>query len=271
MDSPRGDGRVPGVKRRWGRIHIGCSGWNYKSWRGAFYPPRLPASKWLHHYAQRFDTVELNNSFYRLPKEETFRSWREQVPERFIFAVKASRFLTHMKRLRDPEEPLTRLFARTTGLGSQLGPVLYQLPSNFRMDLERLRGFLEVLPGGVRHVFEFRDPTWYVADTFAALERHGATLCLHDKAGSEVMQLEVGSFLYVRFHGTDGRYHGSYADEVLTSWAERLVTTAATGRDAYAYFNNDPHADATRNAATLHGLVDTLLRRHGARSPDGHR
>jgi uncharacterized protein YecE (DUF72 family) len=248
------------------QLRIGCSGWNYKSWKGRFYPADMPASQWLRYYLSIFDTVEVNNTFYRLPDAETFAGWRQQTPASFVMAVKASRFLTHMKRLRDPEEPLERLFARARELGPRLGPVLYQLPANVHLDLSRLETFLRALPLRpvkrsrhlLRHVIEFRHPSWYVADTYQLLEAHGVALCLHDKAGSAIASPAIGPFVYVRFHGTNGHYHGSYDMAALTSWACRLTELWRDGRNVYAYFNNDPEAIATRNARTLRSLVDQL-------------
>jgi uncharacterized protein YecE (DUF72 family) len=233
-------------------VRVGCSGWNYKSWRNRFYPARLPTSQWLRFYTSHFDTVEVNNTFYRLPEQSTFAAWRAQVPAGFLFAVKASRFLTHMKRLRDPEEPLDRLFSRA----SALGPVLYQLPAQFTRDLDRLDHFLQALPRKVnstrlRHVMEFRDPSWYVADTFDLLDRRGVALCLHDKQGSNIDGPFVGPFVYVRFHGTSGHYHGSYGSAQLDHWARRLAEHAHDGKAVFAYFNNDPDAVAVANATSL--------------------
>lgn len=248
---------------------IGCSGWNYKSWRGSFYPATLAARHWLPYYARHFDTVEVNNTFYRLPEMATFTAWREATPARFLMAVKASRYLTHLKRLRDPEEPVARLFERAAGLGTRLGPVLYQLPGAFRRDLDRLAAFLRILPrhcvvagrqGPVRrrltHVVEFRDPSWYVSETFDLLAGAGVSLCLHDKAGSAIQEPLVGRAVYIRFHGASGHYHGSYQDSVLARWAARLRELVADGRPVYAYFNNDPEAAAVRNALTLRRLVE---------------
>ena len=238
---------------------VGCSGWNYKSWKGEFYPPELPSSRWLKYYAERFDTVEINNTFYRLPEASTFAAWAKQAPPPFLMAVKASRFLTHMKRLRDPAEPLDRLFSRAAALGSRLGPVLYQLPGNFHRDLERLDAFLQALPRSIapgarrrlQHVMEFRHPSWYVSETYQLLAANDVAMCLHDKAGSEIAAPAVGPFVYVRFHGTSGHYHGSYDDRALRRWASRLAEQWRTKKDVYAYFNNDPHAVATRNASSL--------------------
>src|SRR5688572_6733391 len=187
-----------------GAARVGCSGWQYKHWRGEFYPDDLPASRWFEHYASVFDTVEINNTFYRLPEEQTFAAWAARAPPRFLFAVKASRFLTHMKKLKDPEEPLDRLFSRMRPLGRHLGPVLYQLPPGWKLDKERLEVFLRALPAGVRHVLEFREPGWYGDDVSALLERYGVARCVHDMKGSATGMERVGPFVYVRFHGAAG-------------------------------------------------------------------
>ena len=224
------------------RPRIGCSGWNYKGWRGEFYPLGLPSSRWLDYYASMFDTVEINNTFYRLPEKSTFECWKRQTPPGFVVAVKASRFLT---------------------LGPRLGPALYQLPPNFfrnDVNVERLEIFLRAMPRRinrrvVHHVFEFRHPSWYVDETFHLLERHNATLCLHDKRGSAIFEPFAGPIVYVRFHGTSGHYAGSYPDERLERWATVLASQWRAGRPIYAYFNNDPGAVATENAQTLRRLV----------------
>jgi uncharacterized protein YecE (DUF72 family) len=247
------------------RLRIGCSGWNYKSWRGRFYPADLPPAGWLRFYVAHFDTVETNATFYRLPARETFASWREQTPDGFVMAIKASRYLTHLKRLLDPAEPVARLFEHAAGLGARLGPVLYQLPASLHRDPDRLARLLEVLPAQlqlddgtavpIQHVFEFRHPSWYVDDTVVRLAEHGATLCLHDMAGSAIDAAGVGPFTYVRFHGAAGKYHGSYRDDVLAGWARRLAAEWRAGRDVYGYFNNDPDAVATRDARRLRDLI----------------
>ncbi len=165
-------------------VRIGCSGWQYRHWRGSFYPAELPQARWFEFYASRFDTVELNNPFYRLPERETFARWREAAPAGFLYAVKASRYLTHMKKLKDATEPLERMFDRVRALGPRLGPVLYQLPPRWTRDDERLEGFLQLIPSDVPQAVEFRDPSWYAEKTFDALQRHGVALCLHDMQGS---------------------------------------------------------------------------------------
>jgi uncharacterized protein YecE (DUF72 family) len=262
---------------------IGCSGWNYKSWRGHFYAPELAASKWLPHYASIFDTVEVNSTFYRLPDAATFAGWRAQTPRNFLMAVKASRYLTHLKRLRDPQEPVARLFERAQTLGPRLGPVLYQLPGNFHRDIDRLEEFFRALPASiplgpsgrrrrrVQHVMEFRHPSWYEPETYALLERYGVSLCLHDKRGSEIMGPRVGPIVYVRFHGTSGHYFGSYDRSALREWAVRLADYVEAGLAVYAYFNNDPNATAVDNALVLREELNRLLfpRRSASRRQSG--
>lgn len=239
-----------------GRARIGCSGWEYKHWRGDFYPVELPRTSWFRHYAATFDTVEINNTFYRLPEEHTFARWGACAPRRFLYAVKASRFLTHMKKLKDPEEPLDRLFTRMAPLGPHLGPVLYQLPPGWKLDRPRLEHFLQALPRGVRHVIEFREPSWYSEEVRPLLERHRVALCLHDMQGSATGRERVGPFVYVRFHGATGHYGGSYSDDRLRSWADWLAEQQAAGTDVYAYFNNDVGGHAPRNAVTLRRFLE---------------
>ena len=236
-------------------VRIGCSGWQYKHWRGDFYPADVPTTRWFDYYAARFDTVEINNTFYRLPEEATFARWAEHAPRRFLFAVKASRFLTHMKKLKDPEEPVERLFSRMRPLGSHLGPVLYQLPPGWKLDKDRLEHFLQVLPKGVQHVLEFREPTWYVDDVSALLDRYRVARCLHDMKGSATGMARVGPFVYVRFHGAGGTYTGAYPEERLERWAEWLDAQRRSGAPVYAYFNNDVGGHAPRDAVTLRRLL----------------
>ena len=238
------------------RLRAGCSGWQYKHWRGDFYPADVPVGRWFEHYAARFDTVEINNTFYRLPEASTFARWSERAPRGFLFAIKASRFLTHMKKLKDPEEPLARLFERMRPLGRHLGPVLYQLPPGWKLDRERLEHFLQALPRGGRHVFEFREPSWYADDVSALLERYGVARCLHDMRGSATGMERVGPFVYVRFHGAGGTYTGAYPRERLDRWASWLDEQRRSGCEIYAYFNNDVGGHAPRDAAVLRRLLE---------------
>jgi uncharacterized protein YecE (DUF72 family) len=247
-------------------IRIGCSGWQYAHWRGDFYPAGLPATRWLFHYAETFDTVELNNSFYRLPSPEAFRRWRERTPAGFLFAVKASRYLTHLKKLKDPVDPLARFFEAARELGPKLGPILYQLPPRFPANPERLDTFLHALPHGFKHVLEFRDPTWHTPDILEALHSAGVALCLHDMRGSATGRLRVGPFVYVRFHGVT-RYGGRYDDDRLASWAAWLDGEHRAGRDVFAYFNNDVGGHAPRDAARLRAMTAALRGRAGEGPP----
>lgn len=243
-----------------GRVRVGCSGWQYKHWRGNFYPADLPQKRWLEHYASQFDTVEINNTFYRLPEAATFAEWAGRAPRDFVFAAKASRFLTHMKKLKDADEPLDRFFSRARWLRKTLGPVLYQLPPGWRFDLARLEYFLQLLPRGVRHVLEFREPTWYSDEVYSLVSQHGVAVCVHDMPGSASGRLRIGPFVYVRFHGATARYDGNYADDQLESWADWLASAAAEGVDGYAYFNNDIGGHAPRNALTLRHLLERRAR-----------
>ena len=244
-------------------IRIGCSGWHYDDWRGRFYPPDLPPARWLQAYADRFDCVEINNSFYRLPEKATFAGWRAQVPSRFLFAVKASRYLTHIRRLREPSPPLKRLLTRVQPLGTALGPLLYQLPPRWIPDRERLRTFLGALPrtamiGGrrrrLRHVVEFRDPRGYDPEVLDLLRRHHVSLCVHDMPGSTPPRVVTGPLVYLRLHGYRARYGGSYPKPVLREWAAWL-TDAASRTPALVFFNNDIGGRAVANAETLRELL----------------
>ncbi|HWT12116.1 MAG TPA: DUF72 domain-containing protein [Allosphingosinicella sp.] len=241
-------------------IRIGCSGWNYKHWRDLFYPKGLPAKRWFAFYAEHFDTVEINNSFYMLPKAETFAKWRDQAPPGFRYAVKANRFLTQAKKLKECAEPLERMMAPVRHLGDRLGPILYQLPPRFRINLERLEEFLELVPRDATSVFEFRDRSWYVAETLALLERHGASLCVHDMPGSASERCAVGPVAYVRFHGTEGKYWGRYSDRALLGWTDWIVAEARAGRPVWCYFNNDIHGHAIDDAQTLKAMVAQAAR-----------
>jgi uncharacterized protein YecE (DUF72 family) len=236
-------------------IHIGCSGWNYRHWRGAFYPATLAMKHWFAFYAAQFDTVEINNSFYRLPTAHTFDGWRIQAPPGFRYAVKANRFITQAKKLKDCEEPLARMIAPTRHLGVTLGPILYQLPPVLRINLERLEAFLRLLPADLTHVFEFRDTSWYTDATLALLDRFGAGFVAHDFPEKASPRWAAGRVAYVRFHGGVGKYYGRYSDEALLSWSDWLAGEAQAGRSAWAYFNNDIGAAAIDDAMTLKAML----------------
>jgi uncharacterized protein YecE (DUF72 family) len=239
-------------------IRIGCSGWNYKHWRETFYPKGLPISRWFQFYAEHFDTVEINNSFYRLPAPETFAKWRDQAPPSFCYTVKANRYITQAKKLLDPEEPLERMMRSVRHLRDRLGPILYQLPPSLALNLERLDQFLAALPKDVTSVFEFRHKSWYVPETYALLDRHGASFCAHDMKGSASERISVGRIAYIRFHGGTGKYRGRYSDRRLLSWANWMLEQSKAGRPVWAYFNNDIDADAIHDAQTLKSMVGQL-------------
>jgi uncharacterized protein YecE (DUF72 family) len=241
------------------RIRIGCSGWEYRHWRGDFYPRDVPKSHWLEYYAQHFDTVELNGTFYRLPDLATFEAWRGRVPPGFRFAVKASRYLTHNRRLQEPSEPLNRLWTRALHLRGRLGPMLYQLPPRWRLDIDRLNTFLEALPPRRRQAIEFRDPSWHDSSVYALLHRHRIALCLHDMPQAKSPAEPIGPFVYVRFHGRAGTYGGRYPDGVLDRWADRLAEWKADGLSAWVYFNNDVGGNAPRDAVRLQERLERAL------------
>jgi uncharacterized protein YecE (DUF72 family) len=238
------------------QLHIGTSGWHYKHWLGKFYPPRFPPAKMLSWYAREFHTVEINNSFYRLPDEKTFEKWKQSVPLGFLFAVKASRYLTHIKRLKDPEDSIELFLSRAKHLGSTLGPVLFQLPPNLKADTARLEHFMNALPKRHRYVFEFRDESWLTTKVYELLRRYNAALCLHDWRELPWPAELTANFTYIRFHGSGTRYGGNYSDEVLRKWAERIRAWKGTLSDVFIYFNNDAQGYAIANARTLRAMLE---------------
>lgn len=240
-------------------IRIGCSGWHYKHWVGKFYPERMPASKMLEFYLQHFETVELNNSFYKLPEANTFACWRDATPRDFVFAVKGSRFITHNKKLKDPENALERFLPRAEALGGKLGPILFQLPPKWRINLERLEEFLSVLPRYHRYTFEFREPSWETEKTYEILRRYNAAYCIYELAGYHTPLHVTADWAYVRLHGPGGKYQGSYSTQSLRTWADRIYRWSQQLRAIYVYFDNDDSAYAAHNAIELQRLVDERL------------
>ena len=237
-------------------IHIGTSGWHYKHWVGTFYPPKLPPSKMFAFYQQYFDTVELNNSFYRLPTVEAFRAWRDAAPDNFCFAVKGSRFLTHNKKLKEPEQALQNLLPRAEILGEKLGPILFQLPPKWKVNIERLELFLQALPKHHRYAFEFREPSWNRDEVYAVLRQHNAAYCIYELAGFQSPILLTADFTYIRLHGPGGKYQGCYAEENLREWADRIAHWSRELRAIYVYFDNDDSGFAPRNALELKQLIE---------------
>jgi uncharacterized protein YecE (DUF72 family) len=230
-------------------VWIGTSGWQYRDWRGPFYPGGLSQRAWYESYGERFATVESNNAFYHLPERRIFESWAERSPADFVMAVKVSRYLTHILRLRDPDEPVERFVTRVRGLGPKLGPVLIQLPPQFRRDRDRLARTLDRFPAEFRVAVEFRHESWFVDEIRDLLTDHGAALCLADRRGVLTPPWRTTNWTYLRFH--EGRAHPrpSYGDAALAGWADRLAAQWAPDEDAWVYFNNDPHAAAPHDAA----------------------
>jgi uncharacterized protein YecE (DUF72 family) len=236
-------------------IRIGTSGWHYPHWRGPFYPADLPPAEMLAYYAQRLDTVEVNNSFYRLPEKDTFVAWRDTTPADFLFAVKASRYITHMKKLKDPEQPVAAILERIRLLEHKLGPLLFQLPPRWRANVPRLRAFLATLPAGLRYTFEFRDPTWFVPEVYDLLAEHDAALCIHDFRGHESPKMVVTGWVYIRLHGPEVGYQGRYTTQQLADWAGAISACARQGLDIYCYFNNDMAGYAVSEALELQAML----------------
>jgi uncharacterized protein YecE (DUF72 family) len=230
-------------------VFVGTSGWQYRDWRPAFYPARLAQKDWLVHYADRFRTVEVNNTFYRLPPTQVFAGWRYRTPEDFVVAPKLSRYLSHVRRLADPEEPVRRFLERTEGLGPKLGPVLLQLPPTLRADRARLAEVLALWPPTVRLAFEPRHESWLTDETCALLADHGVALCLADRGGRPLGPLwRTADWGYVRLHEGTARPRPCYGRSALARWAERVAERWAPEADVYVFFNNDARCCAVEGA-----------------------
>jgi uncharacterized protein YecE (DUF72 family) len=244
---------LPGVAT--GTIHIGTSGWHYRHWVGPFYPPGMPASRYLRYYANHFAAAEINGSFYRMPSEKTLAAWRDAVPDDFRFAAKASRFITHAKKLALPIQQYERFFDGIGTLGRKLGPILFQLPPRWCVNRERLAAFLEALPTCYRYAFELREPSWLDPGIYALLEKHGAALCLYHLAGFESPIEVTTDFVYVRLHGPGGKYQGTYPGAALRTWADRIRGWSAEGRNVWCFFDNDQSGYAAKDALRLQAML----------------
>jgi len=234
-----------------GSAWIGTSGWHYPHWAGGFYPEDTPAKAYLAYFSGFFETTEINSTFYRLPTEETLRGWVEQTPPGFVFACKASQYITHRKKLKDPRQSLSLFLERIAILGDKLGPILFQLPPRWRPNPARLEEFLEALPRDQRYTFEFRDPRWSEPEVMRLLERYRSALCCYDLGGTSSLIRVTADFVYIRLHGPGARYQGSYGDACLADWAARIAAWQASGLDVYCYFDNDERAYAPCNALSL--------------------
>jgi uncharacterized protein YecE (DUF72 family) len=238
-------------------IVVGTSGWQYRSWRGRFYPDGLPQRLWLERYAEEFPTVEINNAFYRLPERRTFEQWRSRTPESFCFAVKMSRYLTHIKRLREPEEPVARFLEHASGLGAKLGPVLLQLPPSLRADADVLDAVLARFPRHIKVAVEPRHRSWWSAEIRKTLESRGAALCWADRLGRPITPLwRTADFGYLRMHEGRAQPRPRYGRRALASWRDRIRDCYGTAT-VYVYFNNDPNGAAIEDARALTAMAAT--------------
>lgn len=235
-----------------GRCYVGTSGYQYEHWRGVFYPEGLPKRRWFEHYASVFDTVEINNTFYRLPEASVFEEWEAAAPGGFTFALKYSRFGSHRKKLKDPEQHVPNMVDRARKLRGKLGPILVQLPPRWHADAERLETFAKALPKTIRWAFEFRDPSWLAPPVLDVLRKRKCALCIHDALPDHPKEV-TADWAYVRFHG-DG-YAGSYSKSELRRWGRQMRAWTQDGLDVYVYFNNDAEGHAVQNARTLRELV----------------
>lgn len=235
-----------------GRARIGTSGYQYDHWRGTFYPEELPRARWFEHYARHFDAVEINNTFYRLPSAATFKAWRDAAPRGFLYALKFSRYGSHMKCLKSPAATIAKFVRPASGLKDHLGPILVQLKPRWSVDVDRLRRFLE-RTRGTRWAVEFRDRSWLCGPVFDLLRKHNAALCVHDMLDDHPYEI-TADWVYLRFHGD--HYRGSYSPQFLADLAARIAGHLADGLDVFAFFNNDAEGQAARNALDLKSFLD---------------
>ena len=235
-------------------IHIGTSGWNYKHWKGPFYPEDLTSRDWLKFYAKQLHTVEINNTFYKLPKKKVFEKWRDTVSPPFIFAVKAGRYITHMKKLKDPDQSLRNFLPRVEALGDKLGPILFQLPPHWHFNLERLKSFFQALPRDFRYTFEFRDSSWWREEVYNILKNYGAAFCIFEMADMHSPRQVTADFVYVRLHGPGDAYQGKYDKRTLAGWAGAFSSWVRQGKEIFCYFDNDEKGYAAENALSLQDM-----------------
>ncbi|HEV2469601.1 MAG TPA: DUF72 domain-containing protein [Candidatus Sulfotelmatobacter sp.] len=237
------------------RVWIGTSGWHYKHWKGNFYPEKISGDAMLPYYAARLNSVELNNSFYRLPTEQAVETWVRQTPPDFLFSLKASRYITHLRKLLKPEDSIARFMTVAEGFGEKLGPILFQFPATWRINDERLQEFLRVLPPKRKYAFEFRHSSWHTAEVRQTLAKFNAAVCVFEIAGSRCPVDVTADFVYIRLHGPGKAYQGKYSDEALAWWAEKIQNWAAQGLEVFIYFDNDQAGFAAQNAVALCNAV----------------
>jgi uncharacterized protein YecE (DUF72 family) len=237
------------------KIHIGTSGWHYDHWKGPFYPENLSSEEMLPHYADYLQTVEINNTFYHLPQKATLKRWKDAVPADFIFAIKGSRYITHMKKLKDPSGGVPALLEVIRVLGKKMGPILFQLPPRWRINLKRLDTFLHFLPRDFRYVFEFRDSSWFTDGTYGTLGKWGAAFCIYHLAGQLSPKEVTTDFVYIRLHGPKGAYKGQYERKTLSGWAGAFSSWQRQGKEIFCYFDNDQGGYAAQDALRLQKML----------------
>jgi uncharacterized protein YecE (DUF72 family) len=237
------------------KVKFGTSGWRYDDWNEIFYPKDLADEEKLKFFAKKFNTVEINNTFYNLPKKNVFANWKDRVPDNFVFAVKASRYITHMKKLTDPKSIIKDFFENVSGLGKKIGPILFQLPPFWKENFERLKKFLQVLPKQHKYVFEFRDKSWYKDEIFKLLKDKNIALCVHDHQDGPSPKILTADFSYFRFHGPGGSYRGKYSKTRLKKFAEIIKKWKNQGINIFCYFNNDFKGNAIENAGQLKKMI----------------
>jgi len=237
------------------KVKFGTSGWMYDDWNEIFYPKDLADEEKLGFFAKKFNTVEINNTFYNLPEKKVFERWNSQVPENFIFSVKASRYITHLKKLSDPELIIKDFFENVSGLGKKIGPILFQLPPFWKVNSERLKKFVRILPKKFKYVFEFRDASWYKYEIFQLLKNKNIALCVHDHRDGPSPKILTADFSYFRFHGPGGSYQRKYSKKRLEKHAEIIEKWKNQGIDVYCYFNNDYKGNAIENAGQLKKMI----------------
>ncbi|HSS95972.1 MAG TPA: DUF72 domain-containing protein [Terriglobales bacterium] len=242
-------------------VHIGTSGWHYQHWKGTFYSSDIKPEAMLRAYVQHFGSVEINNSFYRLPTTEAVKSWVKQTPGNFVFTVKASRYITHNRKLKYPKESLAKFLAMAKGFGKKLGCILFQLPPGWNVNADRLAEFLEALPTRFRYAFEFRNESWQTASVMRLLTKYNAAFCIFELNGFRSAATPTADFVYVRLHGPGNAYQGEYSEASLREWARKIESWKMQMRDVYFYFDNDQAGYAARNALTLGSLVGLDLTR----------
>ncbi len=238
------------------KIHIGTSGWHYQHWKGPFYPRDLPDKEMLQFYVQHFQTAEINNSFYRIPGKKTLEQWSRTAGKDFVFSVKGSLYITHMKKLKDPHVPVKNFMEKISALKASLGPVLFQLPPNWKKNRDRLQSFLEAFPSKQKITIEFRDESWFGDDINELLEKYGIAFCIYDFNRRQSPKTVTADFVYIRLHGPDGAYKGLYDNKTLDGWAGAISQWEKQGKEVFCYFDNDQAGYAAKNAVQLHKMIE---------------